>query len=168
VIKRCLILGAILLCTATCFLAPGCSGWTTGSLVRDGLQKIYVPYFQNDTYYRGIEVDLTGQVLARIQERTDLHLVDRQSAEMILDGRIVDYEQRIVSEDVDNRTQESSAIMTVNVKLIRASDGTLIDEAVLRDRAEFFPDFGESLESSQADSFKRLSYRILNVVEKGF
>jgi hypothetical protein len=139
-----------------------------GSLVHEGMQKIYVPYFQNDTYYRGLEANLTRQVIDRIQERTDLHLVDRQSAEMILEGRIVGYEQNVLSEDVDNRILESSATMTVNVRLIRASDGTLIKEDVFRDTAEFYPDRNESIETAQRESFKLLSHRILNVVEKDF
>jgi len=132
------------------------------------MERIYVPYFQNDTYYRGLEEKLTDAVIARINERSDLYLVDRDCAEMILEGRITDYKQRVLSQDRQNRVLESSALTTVSVKLVRARDGKVIGRATFSDRAEFFPGKGESLETSQQESFRVLAYRIVSIVEKGF
>lgn len=157
-----------LLLAALAFLAAGCAGWSAGSLVRDGMERIYVPFFRNDTYYRGLEEHLTREVIARIDERTDLHLVDRQSAEMILEGRVTKYDKRVLSQDTQNRILESSATVTVQVRLIRAADGSVIDEKTYKDRAEFFTDLDETLETSQRESFKIISHKILSIVEKSF
>lgn len=132
------------------------------------MEKIYVPFFQNDTYYRGLEEKLTRAVINRINERTDLFLVDKSSAEMILEGRIIKYEQRVLSEDQRNRILESSATTTVAVQLIRASDRKVIKESVLVDTAEFYEALGEDLETSQLESFRILSAKIVSLVEKSF
>jgi hypothetical protein len=150
------------------FSLCSCSGWSTGSLVMEGMEKIYVPFFQNDTYYRGLEEQLTRAVINRINERTDLFLVDKNSAEMILEGRIIKYEQRVLSEDQRNRILESSATTTVAVQLIRASDRKVIKESVLADTAEFYEALGEDLETSQLESFRVLSAKIVSIVEKSF
>lgn len=132
------------------------------------MERIYVPFFQNDTYYRGLEEHLTQEVIDRINERTDLHLVDKNSAEMILEGRVTKYDQRVLSQDTGNRVLESSATVTVQVRLIRASDGSVIDEKTFKDRAEFFTGLQETLETSQQESFKIISHKILSIVEKRF
>jgi len=132
------------------------------------MERIYVPFFQNDTYYRGLEEHLTREVIARINERTDLHLVDRNAAEMILEGRVTKYDQRVLSQDTGNRVLESSATVTVLVRLIRASDGSVIDEQTFKDRAEVFTGLQETLETSQRESFKLISHKILSIVETRF
>jgi len=155
------ILGLLALVALCAISLTGCTGWTTRSLVLEGMERIYVPFFQNDTYYRGLEEHLTQEVIARINERTDLHLVDRKSAEMILEGRVTRYDQRVLSQDTGNRVLESSATVTVEVRLIRASDGSVIDEQIFKDRAEFFTGLQETLETSQQESFKLISHKIV-------
>ncbi len=149
-------------------LLAGCSGWTAGSLVVHEMERISVPYFQNDTFYRGLEEDLTNEVMARVLERPDLILVERDSAEMVLEGRIIGYEQSILAEDLNNDLVESSAMVTVLVRLTRASDGSLLKESILSDQAEFFLARGETIESAQRESFEMLSHKIVSVVVKGF
>jgi len=149
-------------------LLTQCSGWSVKPLVVDGMERIFVPYFQNDTFYRGLEERLTLEVLARVHERADLRLVDRGAADLILEGRVVDFEQRVLSENTDNRTLESSAIVTVQVKVVRVSDGQVMRQETLTDRAEFFRGLGETLETAEDESFKTLSHRIVSLVERGF
>lgn len=150
------------------FLAGGCAGWSTDSLVAEGMERIYVPYFQNDTFYRDLEQNLTHEVIARVRERNDLILADEASAEMVLKGRIVGFRKMIVSEDLNNNITETATVMAVKVELVRLSDGEIINQALLTDEAEFFSPLGETLETAERDSFRRLSHRILSVVEKGF
>jgi len=148
--------------------AGGCAGWSTDSLVQDGMERIYVPYFQNDTFYRDLEVNLTHEVIARIRERNDLILADKDTAEMILEGRIVGFRKLVVSEDLNNNTTETATVMAVHVQLIRRSDGKTVNQALLTDEAEYFSPLGETQETAERDSFRRLSHRILSIVEKGF
>ena len=150
------------------FALAGCAGWTAGSLVVGGMERIYVPFIQNETFYRGIEEGLTGEVLARINERSDLYLADRESAQLILEGRVTGYKERVLSEDRRNEVLESSALVTVKVRLIRVSDGAVLKEVTLVDRAEFFGGEAENLQTSQQESFRVLSHKIVSVVEKGF
>jgi hypothetical protein len=145
-----------------------CVGWRTGPLVLEGLERVYVPYFENDTYFRRLEHDLTHEVISRINERSDLFLTDEKSADLILKGRIIDYRLTVLSEDPQDRVLESAATVTVEVKVVRASDGSVLREAVLRDSAEFNREFNESLETARVESFSVLSRKIVSLMEEGF
>ena len=49
-----------------------------------------------------------------------------------------------------------------------ASCKVIIEAALLTDEAEYFSPLGETQETAERDSFRRLSHRILSIVEKGF
>lgn len=144
----------------------GCTGWSMKPFTLEGLNKVYVPYFKNDTFYRRVEHDLTREVISRIQQRPDIHLVDENSAQLILKGRIIDYQLRILAEDRQDRVTSASSTITVEVQVVRARDGRVLRETRLRDTARFDELANETLESAREDSYSILSQRIVDLLEE--
>ena len=70
---------------------------------------------------------------------------DWEEADIVLVGRIVDFRQRVISEDDRDRVRESSATTTVRIEI---RDGRrpqrILKEYVVADRAEFFLARGEN------------------------
>jgi len=145
-----------------------CTGWSTESLILGGMEKVYVPYFQNDTFYRRLEHDLTRQVIARINERPDVYLADEESAELILEGRIRKYHKSVLGEGRHDEVLEGAATVTVEINIIRAADGVVLRTEILRDTAEYFEGLGETLEMTRGESFDVLAGRIVALLEKSF
>jgi len=75
--RRCGIslLGVVLF--FSCFFFPGGCGYSAKSLLRSNVRSIYIPIFDNDTFRRGYEFDLTREVRDQILMKTDLRIVER-------------------------------------------------------------------------------------------
>ena len=69
-------------------LISGC-GYTTKSLISRKINSIYIPIFENDTFRRGLEFDLTSAVKDEIMSKTKLRILQKDSADTILTGRIM-------------------------------------------------------------------------------
>ena len=87
-----------LLCLATCLPAVGC-GYSAASLYPAGIRTVHVQFMDNRTFRRGLEVDLTRAVADEIKLRTPLIFGSRDSADSILKGELVDYEEKVVVHD---------------------------------------------------------------------
>ena len=89
------------LAAAAMFAGPiGCR-YSTSSLLRDDIRTVYIPVFDNSTWRRGLEVDLTRAVVEEIKLHTPLTLAPRDEADSILEGEIIQVEQDVVIKAVD-------------------------------------------------------------------
>jgi hypothetical protein len=160
----------LLTCVAFALWIPlsGCVGWSTAPLTLEGCERVYVPYFKNDTFYRRLEHDLTREVIRRIQEKPGIHLADERSADVIIEGRITEYRLSILSEDRQDVTLEGAATIDVEIKIVRASDQKVLRQATLRDAAEYHRLLNETVDTTRSESFVTLSRRIVDLLERGF
>ena len=85
------IWNAVVLLIIAC-LWTGC-GYSTSSLLRDDVHSIYVPVFDNKTWYRGLEVQLTRAIVDEVTLHTRLRIAPRDEADTILEGELVSFEQ---------------------------------------------------------------------------
>jgi hypothetical protein len=130
------------------------------------MDKVYVPFFKNDTFWRRIEQELTREVIARIRQRQDLFLTDEKSAELIIQGRIINYEKLILAEDEQDRVVSAATRITVDVKVIRASNGEIMKSRVLDDATDYNQRIGETFEDAQTQTFRILARRIVALLEE--
>ena len=160
--------GAFFLLFLSFFYPGACTGWSTRPLALEGMHRVYVPYFKNDTFFRRLEQNLTRAVIDRINERPDLVLVDEKSADLIIKGSIIDYRLSVLSEDENDKVIEGRAVMVVHVDILRAADGKVLRSAKLRDAAEYSRNKGQGPEDSRAQSLDVLSRKIVALLEEGF
>ena len=69
-----------------------------GSTFPHQIHSISVPVFENDTYRRGIELQLTEAVHKEIKLRTHIKLANESTAQTKLTGRIVRIQKRVLGE----------------------------------------------------------------------
>ena len=84
-----MLLGGLLLCAAAC---AGC-GYATNELLREDIQTVYIEFFDNTTFRRGLEVPLTQAVVAEVTQTTPLLLAPKDEAESILSGELVEVDE---------------------------------------------------------------------------
>jgi hypothetical protein len=68
----------------------GCSGYSNESLYPQSVGTVYVEMFDNQSYRRGIEYEVTDALAKRIEAQTPYKIVtDRNRADTVISGQIV-------------------------------------------------------------------------------
>ncbi len=145
----------------------GC-GYSSGPLTPRVRRAVYLPLFENRTWYRDLEIELTRQVEKELASRPGISIVPPERADIVLAGTIVDFEQRVLSEDSEDRVRESSAVTRVRIDVLDARTGTVQRTFEVRDRAEFVAARGESLGLATSESFFDVARRIVDGLEDDF
>jgi len=157
-----------------CFLSvlslavvAGCAHYSARSLLPENVRTIYVPIFDNRTFRRGIEVELTEALKREILAKTQLRIVAKDAADTILFGEIVDFRESVLIENVADEAVESNAIVYVDFMWKDQRTGQILAEARgVSESARFVLARGETVARAKADSFEDLAERIVNMMEK--
>ena len=159
--------GARLAALAAFVLLANC-GYSAGPLTPRERRAVHLPLFENRTWYRDLEIELTRQVQKELASRPGISIATPERADIVLAGTIVDFEQRVLSEDSEDRVRESSAVARVRIEVLDARTGALQRWFEVRDRAEFLPARGESLGSATSESFFDIARKIVDGLEGHF
>ena len=156
------------LAVALAVLAAAC-GYSTGPLTRHGSQQVYVPMFQNQTFWRDFEVGLTREVEKELAARPGISIVPPERADIVLNGTIVDFEQHVLTESSEtDAVQESSTVTRVRIEVKDARTGDMVRTFTVRYRAAFVPANGETVQTAANTSFVNLARRIADGLEGDF
>jgi Lipopolysaccharide-assembly len=91
-------------------------GYTTKPNYDTCIKTVYVPIFENKTFRRGLEFDLTQAVIKEIEWKTPYKVVsDRDKADTELTGTIVAYNKNILNRNQLNEIREGEMVLTVAV-----------------------------------------------------
>lgn len=108
------------LALAICCLATvGCAsdptqGYAAATTFPDEYVTVAVPIVENDTFYRGVEFELTDALMKEIERHTPYRIVDQSVADTILTGRIVRAELDQLSRSRTTRLSEE-VVLTVTI-----------------------------------------------------
>jgi len=147
-------------------LISGC-GYTTKSLISRKINSIYIPIFENDTFRRGLEFDLTSALKDEIMSNTKLRILQKDSADTILTGRIINVTEGMLSSNVEDNIVESRVTISVYIKLVdRRTGRTLVEEKDLKQSAEFIVKRGENIKTASQESLVLLAKEIIFHLEE--
>jgi outer membrane lipopolysaccharide assembly protein LptE/RlpB len=118
-------------------LLSGC-GYTSRSLLEQNVRSIYIKIFDNETFRRDLEFDLTKAIKEEILMRTRLKIVDKKHADSILFGSIETVTERVLIESPEAEVIESSVSTTVRFSWTDQRTGrAVIDKYLVSASAEF-------------------------------
>lgn len=144
----------------------GC-GYSTRSLLRQDVESIYVPIFDNDTFRRGLEFKLTKSVKDEILFRTKIKIVDREDADAVLYGKIADVQERVISENIADDIVEGSVTIFLDIKLVDARTGrNIMEKKGLQWKAEYIGRREEAVSTAENEAFVDIAERIVNLMEE--
>jgi hypothetical protein len=112
-----------LLC-AVALVLPACDsdghfsilGYSTVPNYDPNIRTVYVPIFNNNTFVRGLEFDLTDAVIKAIEQQTPFKVVHQaECADTELDGTIMAYNKTILNVNQQNEVREAQMGLTVQV-----------------------------------------------------
>ena len=153
-----------LICVAFVFvLVSGC-GYSQKSLIDRKINTIYISIFENNTFVRGIEFDIAKAVKDEIMSRTSLRIVQKDSADIILTGKIGGSAQAALSQSRDNIV-ESSVSISASVTLLDTRTGRSMGGGA-GGGASFIVDRGENVQSATEEAIAILARNLVNQLEE--
>jgi hypothetical protein len=156
---------------ASCFFSAlflvigvlGC-GYSAPSYLGPGGATIAVPTFENKTLWRGREFELTHAVTKNILERTSYRIASKESADLILEGEILEYRTPGLLDDRVDRVLQSQLAMQVNVRLVNKA-GEVLTEKNAWFAAEFSSRRGESEATARAEAMEKAARWVVTCLE---
>lgn len=153
-----------ILLAITCFVV-GC-GYSTGSLMPEGVTSIAVRMGTNDTFYRGDEIALTREITRQLMRRTDVTVREIPKAEAVLSTRILRMGRVPLVVDSKERTLEEGVIGEVEVTLAERTTGRVITTFKMLRRDEGILARGEDLDVVRAKLVRELAEDIVLELQK--
>lgn len=141
------------------------SGYAFESAHDATIRTVSVPMFQNPTFARGLEVELTDAIVKEIQRSTPWRVTRDESANAILSGTLTDQRLRRLSTGRNSGlVQEMQVQLTVDFDFKdRRTGKTLVSRRSFAAADTFIPStgIGERIEAGQRSAIERLARDIV-------
>lgn len=163
----------VVICGLLAVLLSGC-GYMVGQNYSAQWRTIDVPIFENNTFRRGIEYQLTEAVQKEITRRTPYRLATGGDADTRLTGRIVDVRKDVLGETRFDDPRELQISLLVRVTWEDRRTGQVLAtqelplqpvDVPLAAQTEFAPEVGHSLATGMNDAVNQMARRIVNMLE---
>ena len=161
-------LGTLLL-MAGAGLAGGC-GYSAQRPFPDGIQTVYVEMFQSREFRRDLEFQLTEALAKRIEMDTPYRIADRQVADTILTGEVLEVQQRGLGNSFETaRPREIAATIILRYAWKDQRTGELlVDRPRFAFTTTYIPDVGQTFERGMIRGLDRAAERMVETMETGW
>jgi len=143
----------------------GC-GYRAGALVAGDIATVHVAMFENSTFYRGVEVQLTDAVRMEIARRTRLRLAEPDRADSVLTGRVVGVSEKVLTHDPAGNVFTREVTVYADFEWRdRRTGRVLAHGARLAAPARLLPGVGADTSGARMESAVDLARTIVNRME---
>lgn len=164
-------LGAVASTVASALLVlSGCSsdptqGYSFANTYDTEARTIQVPIFQNKTYYKGVESELSEAIIKEVQNKTPWIIDPSPAADTTLNGTITSVQLRQTATDPSGYVQELGYIITVDFEWVDNTTGkTIVGRRNFSGADTFVPSLGvsEKIEYGQTSASQRMAKDIVS------
>ena len=143
----------------------GC-GYRAGGPYRAEVRTVYVDMFGSKEFRRDLEFKLTEAVKKRIATDTPYRLAERENADTILMGEVLEERQAALAPDSRSRQpREQVATLAVRVQWKDVRSGRiLVEHPVILQSADYLRATGESEHLAEERAIDRLATRIVTLM----
>ena len=155
----------------TAALLGGC-GYSTKSLHPEDVRTVAVPIWQRggNVYRRDLEFQLAEALTKRLQQDTPYRIADRAHADTILEGRITEVSQRVMSFNPDFGTpRDIELVLSVDFTWTDLRTGeNKVERRNIRQAGVYYPSqpLTEDFFEGSEDAVNRLARQIVEAMEK--
>jgi hypothetical protein len=158
--------------TVVCLFFFGCdqmSGYSNEPLFREDISSVYVEMFDNQSFRRGVEYELTDALAKRIEAETPYKIVSsRDRADTVISGQIESIGAQVLTmERQTGRALENEAVLraVVNWKNLKTGE-LLINNRVVTASASYSPYQNQDFNYASTLAANNLARRIVELMEK--
>ncbi len=173
-----------LICISVIPLIAGC-GYTTGAFLPTHLKTIYVEDFKNEIdistepsdkreysiYRAGIETEVTSMIIDRFIYDGNLQIVDKEEADIILTGNLLDYYKQPLRYDKFDNVEEYRIILTVAMELkdiVKGESMWTENKFIGYDTYRLTGGFASTEEEARTGAIKDLAEKVVEKVVEGW
>ena len=164
--------GRWLLITALLLAGPLGCGYSTQELFPTDYRSVAVPIFNNRTFYRGVEFELTEAIVKQLEQRTPYLAREAGVADTLLTGTITSIETRQLSRTGEaGLPQEVELIMTVDFTWTDQRDGeVIVDRKGFTSVGRYVPTqpVGERMNLGQQAAVQQLAVDLVSALRGGW
>jgi len=133
------------------------------------LPKVAVLPFDNVTFRRGLEIELTRLLSDEVRARSPRAPASPSDADWLVDGTIVRADERIHSQDRDDNVRESSIWIDVEVTLEDRAAEKVIRTYTFTERTPYSARAGRvsTLQQAETEALRIIAERIVYWLEAG-
>ena len=157
-----------ILCSVFFLFFAGCGGYSSKPLYSDDIRSVYVEMFDNTTFIRDLEYDLTDAVAKRIESETPYKIVsDRSKADTVLSGKIVGIGTESLTIDRDTgRSLENQAEVAAQFSWKDLKTGQYLVENSTTDATATYSNFqNQGLDYATKVAANKLAERIVEQMQ---
>lgn len=160
----------LLILLAGILVATGCAkdpaqGYSFASTHAENIRTVHIPIFRNETFTRGVEVELADALVKEIQQTTPWRIVGEDRADAVLSGAITDSRLRTLATNrVTGLSQEVAVTLTVDFDFRDTRSGQSVQSRRGFSAAEAFVParaVGERLEVGEHATVQELAQAIV-------
>jgi hypothetical protein len=161
---------AVFLCALYC--VGGCggeNGYTDESMFPEKIVSVYVEMFENETFWRGIEYDVTDAVGKRIEVESPYKIISsRNQADSVISGQLVGIGQSLLSlERQTGLALEKEVELTANISWKDLETGEfLIENEPVSAAASYSELQNQSFKYASRLAANKLAIKIVELMEK--
>lgn len=148
-------------------IQTGC-GYSSGELFPDDVRTVAVPIFENKSFYRGVEFDLTEALVKEIELRTPYKVTGTNRADTIIRGTITSVSQsRLSRQSIGGVPQELEVHVMVDFEWKDLRSGqTLRQREGFESVGRYMPaaPVSEPLEVGQHEAVARMARAVVSVM----
>lgn len=160
--------GAAALLGGVLALTSGCVSLHQGGIYRKDLDEVFVAYFDNETFYRDLQFQISEQVVQEILSSPGLHLSSKEDAEVVLTGSLLDVRQQVLAENESQQPLLTRVTLTVDVRVADIKTGEVLKNKRLSQEGEFASSQGEDLTTAETEAITYLARDIVRLLEEDF
>jgi hypothetical protein len=162
---------AIIASVCAAVLFAGCSGYSNKPLYSQDIKSVYVEMFDNETFRRDLEYDLTDAIAKRIETETPYRIVsDKSRADTVLTGKITAINDSVLTiERSTGRPLEEQAEITAkfNWKNLRTGE-YLLENSTATATASYSEFQEQSFDYASKTAANKLAERIVEQMQTGW
>ena len=149
-------------------VVAGC-GYSARPMTREGVRTVYVPIFENRTFRRGLEFDLTREVVDKINQKTQLKIAEKDTADTLLRGEIVEVRQREIVRNEPLKPEEVRVLVCASVTWVdRRTNQVLMKQQNVQSPAEYIVSRRQDFTSASKEAMSDLAEKIVNLMEEAW
>lgn len=155
------VLGSVVLCCLGC-------GYKAGFTMPENVKTIHVKVFDNKTFYRDLDFDMTQVVKREILSRTDLVVVREADADVVLSCAVNRVEKSILREDANDIPEEVEIRLTISAHAEDRAGKTLFRIVELSRSVNYVIVLGEDERFARSRALREVAEELVYRLAEGW
>jgi hypothetical protein len=119
----------------------GCGYYSTSGRKAGAIQKIYVPFLENETAEPDIEIDITQRFIEGLEKEGTLKVTPEADADATLEGSVVEYANVPFTFSNELQAEQYRLIIGLKVSLLNKEENAYIwQDKTIKSQANYYLD----------------------------